>query len=138
MHPARALLHALSFALAATLAVAAVPAHAQSLDSPKRKELKRLDLPEAPGMEIVASVTEYQPGEGIPRHLHHGIESGYVVQGTMIQVPGKEPTMFATGAPILNLREVTHGGFTVVGPDSLILYTVHIVDKGKPLYDAPK
>lgn len=136
MH-ARLLLAVCTLAFTAVLATPAV-SYAQNLDSPKRKELKRLDLPEAPNMEIVSSVTEYQPGEGIPRHLHHGIETGYVVQGTMIQVAGKAPTMFATGTPILNQREVAHGGFTVVGPGSLILYTVHIVEKGKPLYDVAK
>jgi hypothetical protein len=43
--------------------------------------------------------------------------------------------MLATGAPILNLRDVPHGGFKVVGPGTLKLFTTHIVDKGKPLYD---
>ena len=43
--------------------------------------------------------------------------------------------MLATGAPILNLRDVVHGGFKVVGPGNVILFTVHTVDKGKPLYD---
>jgi tripartite-type tricarboxylate transporter receptor subunit TctC len=28
-----------------------------------------------------------------------------------------------------------HGGFKVIGPGNLILFTVHTVDKGKPLYD---
>ncbi len=53
----------------------------------------------------------------------------------MVQNPGQPPTMLATGAPILNLRDVVHGGFKVVGPGNLILFTVHTVDKGKPLYD---
>jgi hypothetical protein len=46
--------------------------------------------------------------------------------------------MLTTGAPILNLRDVVHGGFKVVGPGNLILFTVHTVDKGKPLYDLVK
>jgi hypothetical protein len=40
-----------------------------------------------------------------------------------------------TGAAILNLRDVVHGGFVVVSDQPLKLFTVHIVDKGKPLYD---
>ena len=56
----------------------------------------------------------------------------------MIQLPGKEPMMLPTGAPVLNLRDVMHGGFTIVGSASLVLFTVHIVDKGKPLYDVAK
>ena len=57
------------------------------------------------------------------------------VQGAMVQNPGQPPTMLATGAPILNLRDVVHGGFKVIGPGNVILFTVHTVDKGKPLYD---
>lgn len=86
-------------------------------------------------MEVITSVAEYKVGEVIRRHLHHGIETGYVLQGSMIQLPGKEPTRLETGAPILNLRDVPHAGFKIVGPESLKLLTVHVVDKGKPLYD---
>jgi hypothetical protein len=32
-------------------------------------------------------------------------------------------------------RDALHGGFTVIGDTSLKLFTVHVVDKGKPLYD---
>jgi hypothetical protein len=53
----------------------------------------------------------------------------------MVQLAGKEPTMMATGTPILNLRDVAHGGFKVVGDTRLKLFTVHIVDKGKALYE---
>src|SRR4051812_33678351 len=108
---------------------------AQSQDSPQRKELRRVDLTGASGMEVVSSISEFKPGEELPRHLHHGVEAGYVVQGAMVQTPGQAPMMLATGAPILNLRDVPHGGFKVVGPGNLILFTVHTVDKGKPLYD---
>jgi hypothetical protein len=43
-----------------------------------------------------------------------------------------------TGASLLNLRDVKHGGFKVVSEMPLRLFTVHIVDKGKPLYDYGK
>jgi quercetin dioxygenase-like cupin family protein len=104
-------------------------------NSNARTEIRRTDLTGAPGMEVISSIVEYKPGESSPRHLHHGVESGYVLQGAMIQFPGKEPVMMATGTPIFNLRDVPHGGFKIVGDTSLKLYTVHIVDKGKPLYD---
>jgi len=110
-------------------------ATAYSQDAPQRKELKRVDLSGAAGMEVVSSISEYKPGEMLARHTHHGVEAGYVVQGTMVQVPGQAATMMQTGAPILNLRDVPHGGFKIIGPGNLILFTVHTVDKGKPLYD---
>jgi quercetin dioxygenase-like cupin family protein len=119
-------------------AVVATGAVAYAQDSPQRKELRRVDLSGAPGMEVISSISEYKPGEELPRHLHHGVEAGYVVQGAMVQNPGQPPTMLPTGAPILNLRDVVHGGFKVVGPGNLILFTVHTVDKGKPLYDLEK
>jgi hypothetical protein len=61
-----------------------------------------------------------------------------VDQGTMVQLPGKEPQMMETGTPIHNAREVVHGGAKVVGDKPLKIVTVHIVDKGKPLYVEPK
>jgi hypothetical protein len=35
----------------------------------------------------------------------------------------------------INLRDVPHAGFKVVGDKPLKLLTVHVVDKGAPLYD---
>jgi hypothetical protein len=52
----------------------------------------------------------------------------------MVQVPGQAPREMKTGDPIQNLRDAVHGGFKVVSGE-LILFTVHSVDKGKPLYD---
>lgn len=123
----------LSVALALVL-----PFAAQAQGTPERKELKRVDLDGAPGMEVITSITEYKPGDLLPAHLHHGVESLYVVQGAMIQLPGKPAAMLPTGTAITNLRDVMHAGFTIVGETTLKLLTVHIVDKGKPLYDVAK
>lgn len=109
-----------------------------SLSAPAQAErtiLNRADLPGAPGMEVISSVLEVKPGETVPRHFHNGIESGYTIEGAMIQLPGKEPQMMAAGASIWNLPGIFHGGFKVVGSTPLKLYTVHIVEKGKPLFD---
>ena len=106
-----------------------------SSDSPQRVEQKRSDLSGARGMEVIASVAEYKPGDSIGLHSHHGVEAAYVLQGASVQVPGKDPMALATGATVLNLRDVKHGGYKIVGDTSLKLFTVHIVDKSKPLYD---
>jgi quercetin dioxygenase-like cupin family protein len=86
-------------------------------------------------MEVVLSVGEYRPGDAIPLHIHHGVEAGYVLEGGMVEMPGNPPSELSTGAPIMNLRDVPHAGWTVVGDKTIKLLTVHIVDKGKPLYD---
>ncbi len=127
----------LKFGVIATfcLVTVAVRAAAGLYDLPQRMELKRTDLSGTAGMEVITSVSEFKKGESIPRHTHHGIETGYVLQGSMVQLAGKEPTLMATGTAILNLRDVAHAGFTVIGDTPLKLLTVHIVDKGKPLYE---
>ncbi len=104
-------------------------------DSPGRKEISRVDLSGAPGMEVILSLGEYKPGDAVPLHIHHGVEAGYVMEGGMVEMPGKPPSELSTGAPIMNLRDVPHAGWTVVGDKTIKLLTVHIVDKGKPLYD---
>lgn len=117
---------------AAVLAGAMLPVHAED---GKRTELRREDLSGAPGMEVILSISELKPGDELPAHFHHGIETGYVLEGGMVQPPGKAPYALVTGNPIMNLRDVMHGGFKVVGDKTIKLLLVHVVDKGKPLYD---
>lgn len=121
--------------IAAALATADLGASASPSGAPGRTVLGQADLTPPDGMEVIASVMELKSGESLPRHLHHGIESGYVLQGSTVQFPGQPPTALATGTSILTLRDVPHAGFTVLGPEPLKLYTVHVVDKGKPLYE---
>ena len=126
----------LPLACGLVLALSGAPAGAQ--DSPARSELKRVDLSGAPGMEVISSIVEFKPGETLPPHIHHGVEAAYVLQGALLQAPGKEPVLMATGTAIMNLRDVVHGGTKVVGDTAFKLFTVHVVDKNKPLYDVPK
>lgn len=107
---------------------------ASSGDSDQRLEKHRSDLSGAPGMEVIASTAEYLPGERLERHFHHGVEAAYVVQGASLRTAAGKTMQLPDGASVLNLREVEHGGFEVIGKQSLKLFTVHIVDKGKPIF----
>ena len=118
----------------ASIVAALVGSPTLAQDSQTRKEIRRDDLSGASGIEVITSITEVKPGEELPRHSHHGIETIYVIQGALIAVPGKDPIMLQTGGSSTTLRDVPHAGFKVVGDQPLRLYTVHIVDKGKPLY----
>jgi quercetin dioxygenase-like cupin family protein len=122
--------------IVAAVAAFALLGMAQAQDSPQRKELKRTDLT-GTNMEVILSVSEYKPGDFIARHIHHGVEAFYVIQGATVETPDGKQINLATGAGSMNLREVPHAGFKVVGDTSLKLVTVHVVDKGRPLYDAP-
>jgi hypothetical protein len=53
-------------------------------------------------------------------------------------LPDGKQISVETGAAAINVREVPHGGIKIVGDKTLKLLTVHVVDKGKPLYDSPK
>ena len=116
----------------------AIGAQLWAQDSPQRKELKRTDLSGAPGMEVVLSISEYKPGDKMNVHFHHGIEAGYVLEGGKAEMPGNPSFALNTGAPLMNLRDKPHAGWTVVGDKTIKILTVHIVDKGKPLYDSGK
>ena len=123
--------------VSAAVAMACVSlAYAQDLGSKDRKELKRADMT-GTNMEVILSVTEYQPGESIARHIHHGEEAFYVLEGATVELPNGKKLELATGSGNINKREVPHAGFKVVGDKPLKLVTVHIVDKGSTLYDAP-
>ncbi|MFN8547635.1 MAG: hypothetical protein U0527_06595 [Candidatus Eisenbacteria bacterium] len=58
----------------------------------------------------VVDLEGLKPGDTLDRHFHHGIEAGIVLDGGMIQLPGGEPMPMPTGAPIMNLRDIVHGG----------------------------
>lgn len=85
-------------------------------------------------MEVISSIVRLKPGQTAPAHSHHGIEAAYVVQGAMVQYPGHAPELLKTGTSLFNLRDVVHSGFKVVGHRTLVIFTVHVVDKGKFLY----
>ena len=89
-------------------------------------------------MEVITSISELKPGEVATLHIHHGDESYYFLEGGTIELPDGKQLPVSTGAVGLNVRDVPHGAYKVVGGKTIKLLTVHIVDKGKPLYDTPK
>ena len=98
-----------------------------------RKDLKRTDFVGNEQMEVLTAIIEAKPRRGdsiahAPRH-----RSGIRHSGRNDPASGKEPVALPTGADFVFARDVPHAGFKVVGDTSLRLFTVHVVDKGKPL-----
>ena len=61
-----------------------------------------------------------------------------MIQGATVETPeGKQIRASDRGAGSINLRHVPHAGSKVVGDTAPKLATVHVVDKGTLLYDAP-
>jgi len=107
------------------------------LNPKNRQELKRADMA-GTNMEVIMSVIEAQPGELLARHIHHGEEAFYVLQGATLETADGKQIKLAAGAADINHRDVPHAGLKVIGDTPLKYLAVHVVDKGAPLYDAPK
>ena len=123
-------------AIVAVVTFASLAVAQNDLNPKNRQELKREDVP-GTNMEVVISVVETAPGEMISRHIHHGEEGFYVLQGATLETADGKQIKLAPGATLINHRDVPHGGLKVVGDTSLKYLAVHVVDKGAPLYDAP-
>jgi quercetin dioxygenase-like cupin family protein len=120
----------LRFATAAFLVVSMVSA--ALADEPKRTVLKRADLT-GTNMEIIIAVLEVPPGASIAKHTHPGEEAVYVLEGATLQYPDGHEVTRPAGEAGVNIRDIPHAGYKVVGDKPLKLLTVHIVDKGKPM-----
>src|SRR5271155_1041027 len=66
-------------------------------DSSNRKEMKRTDLT-GTNMEVILSTAEYKPGQAIARHIPHGEEAFYVLEGVPAETPAGKQIQLATGA----------------------------------------
>jgi len=111
---------------------------AQSNLNPKNRQELKLEDAAGTNMEVIISVIEAQPGELIARHIHHDEEAFYVLQGATFETSDGKQITLPTGAAAINHRDVPHGGLKVVGDTPFKYLEVHVVDKGAPLYDAPK
>jgi quercetin dioxygenase-like cupin family protein len=103
-----------------------------ALAQTNRIELKRGDLT-GTNMEIIIAVLEVPPGSSIEQHTHPGEEAVYVLDGATLQFPDGKELSRPPGQAGINVRDVPHAGYKVVGDKPLRLLTVHIVDKGKPM-----
>ena len=108
------------------------PAALAQTAEPHRIVLKTADLT-GTDKEIIIAVLEVPPGTTIARHTHPGEEAVYVLEGARLQMPDGTEIDRPPGQAGVNVRDVPHAGYKVVGDKTLKLLTVHIVDKGKPM-----
>ena len=66
-------------------------------------------------MEVIISVIENQPGETIARHIHHGEEAFYVLQGATLETADGKQITLPAGASAINPRDVAHAGLKALG-----------------------
>jgi quercetin dioxygenase-like cupin family protein len=97
-----------------------------------RQILSRTDGP-TPGYETIIMDVKLDKGTVVARHTHPGIESTYIMEGSIeVPVEGRETKVYTAGQAIQIPPETPHAG----GPpptENVHLMTNYIVEKGKPL-----
>ncbi|HXT06859.1 MAG TPA: cupin domain-containing protein [Roseiarcus sp.] len=120
-----------SCALCAVAGFSATPGSAQAAGGLKRTLVSRVDGP-APGYEVIEARIEIPAGSVIGRHTHFGVETSYVLEGSvMLDVQGVGPKTYTAGQGFQVPTGVAHGG--KCGDKQAVLVGVYVVEKGKPL-----
>jgi quercetin dioxygenase-like cupin family protein len=117
---------------AAAVAVTAIAVSAVAQQSGiKRTPLQTVDYPA--GYNVVSVIAEIPAGACAGRHIHPGVESTYVMEGSgILKVMGQPDRTVKAGDSFQIPPGVPHDGCVPPGGTFKILAT-YIVEKGKPL-----
>jgi len=95
----------------------------------KRTPVGSIDFP--PGFTTVTAIAEVPAGVCAGRHIHPGIESGYVLEGDVVlKIEGKPEQTFKAGQWFPNPANTPHDVCSVGGFKTISTY---VVERGKPL-----
>jgi quercetin dioxygenase-like cupin family protein len=103
-----------------------------------RTVLQRVDVPSSATHEAVMATVELQPGASAGRHLHHGVEIGYLVEGTVVfDHQGRPSVTKKSGEVFQNDVAAAHDARNTGKTPAKIL-AVYVVEKGNPLAEPAK
>jgi quercetin dioxygenase-like cupin family protein len=106
---------------------------AQTLSKIPLKILKKTEYPGDKYVCVLLSL-ELQPGEPVPRHMHPGVESSYIVEGGItLFVKGEPARVFKAGEGYQIPPETPHN--IINGPEKSTIVATLIVEKDKPLVE---
>jgi len=108
------------------------PAAAIAEGGVSRTELNRADLTRSPDLEVIVSRLEIAPGARIPLHTHPGDEHLVVVDGGEMTAPNGQAVTFTPGMTVHFPEGQVHGGMTNTGSAPVVVFTTHVLEKGKP------
>ena len=95
-----------------------------------RTPISTIDFP--PGYQTVMAIAQIPAGICFERHTHPGIENFYILEGEgVLKVDGKPDQHFKAGEGAQIPAGAPHSGCTMASAEKV--FTVHIVEKGKPL-----
>jgi quercetin dioxygenase-like cupin family protein len=98
----------------------------------KRKVLSQMDGP-MPGYVTINMEVEIDAGTAIARHTHPGIESSYVLEGSLeLPIQGQPTRMVKAGDGFQIPPETPHAGGKPSAAKAKLAIT-YVVEKGKPL-----
>ena len=102
----------------------------------KRTPLLRTDSPGTKNYDVVLVQGDVLPGGTSGAHWHHGLEVGYIVEGSLVlEQEGKPSLTLKAGDTYRNDPTVRHTG-TNKGTVPAKLLAVFVVEKDKPLAEA--
>lgn len=123
-----------SCAICAVTGFEAVEVSAQQASSggPTRKLLSQVDGP-VPGYMTMVFEATIPPGSKLPRHTHPGVESTYLLAGSLQMPVDGQLTRDLTAGDAFQVPATTpHGGGVATTEQTRLLIT-YIVEKDKPL-----
>jgi quercetin dioxygenase-like cupin family protein len=101
----------------------------------KRTILLRTDDAGNKNYEAIMAIAEIPAGAASGKHLHHGVEVAYVLEGTVsVDHDGKPAQVVKAGEAMSNDNAVAHNAHNI-GKTPVKILTVYVVEKGKPLAD---
>jgi quercetin dioxygenase-like cupin family protein len=104
----------------------------------KRAVLQRADVTGAEAKECVFGMADFEPGQSIGKHLHHGFEMGYVAQGELdLLVEGDEVRHLKAGDSYRVEARRPHDARNA-GSTPVRVVASWVVEKGKPLAEPVK
>lgn len=106
----------------------AATAQAQNI---QRIPLQRFDVP-GTAYETVIGMAAIAPNVSIGRHVHPGVESGYVIEGSAeMLIDGQPPRLLEAGDSYVIPARTVHDA--KAGPEGARVIATYVVEKGKPL-----
>jgi quercetin dioxygenase-like cupin family protein len=120
------------FAIAAcVLAVATVTASVAQAPGIKRTLLQRSDV--GGNLEAILGMAEIAPTGSTGRHTHFGVETGFVMGGSLsLEIEGETPKLLKAGDSYTIGANKVHDA-KAVGEEPTKVLATYIVEKGKPL-----
>jgi quercetin dioxygenase-like cupin family protein len=103
-----------------------------------RTVLQRVDVPNSTTHETVMATAVLDPGASAGRHMHHGVEIGYVLEGSVVfEHEGRQPVTKKAGEYFQNDVAAAHDARNTGTTPAKIL-AIYVVEKGKPLAEPAK